>query len=82
MAQKWEYKRFVKSWRGSGPLGDDEVEWLNELGAEGWEVVELAGKMLDDHRVALCKRPLVSACEASAHSIAGVSVPALLDALR
>lgn len=65
MMQKWEYKRFLKTWVNP-PCGNDDVQWFNELGQEGWEVIEFKehdrvrdGSLLVTS-VALCKRPIVA----------------------
>lgn len=53
--QQWEYRTLRVAF-GTKGAQDDSLRWLNELGAEGWEVVTSMGQ--EQGGRVLLKRPI------------------------
>lgn len=53
MVQKWEY--FITAGAGWNSTGDKNRKWLNEIGAQGWELVQGPSYLNTDY---IFKRPV------------------------
>lgn len=59
---KWEYKSFTRQFRTEQPYDQNVAAWLNELGADGWEIFRMETPFNSDYTeqyfILLAKRPV------------------------